>query len=234
MKLIAFDLDNTIAKLNRPASRRTVEALLDFERKGVRIALLSGKPTSYLCGFVRQMGLAQAIISGENGVTIQYGAKFPPSQFYFTIELDEQSVDALRNFEGVLRKQFGQDVWIQPNIVNLTSFPVRIEISEVLFEFFEGYVKEHKQEFDGFMIYKHVDAIELVPLSVDKGVALKKIMKIEKLGKDQVGAVGDSESDVPMLEQVENSFGIGISPAKYKVRSIDEAIRGIKGLLKFS
>ena len=234
MRLIAFDLDDTIAKLNRPASRRTVEELLDFERKGVRIALLSGKPASYLSGFVRQMGLVDPIISGENGVTVQYGAKFPPSQFLFTIELDKHSVEALRTFEEVLRKKFLQDVWIQPNIVNLTSFPVRKEVREVLFEFFLGYVEEHKQEFDGFKIYKHIDCIELVPPSVDKGVALKKIMEIEKLGKDQVGAVGDSVSDVPMFEQVENSFGIGIGPVKHSVRSIGFAIREIKRLLQFS
>jgi hypothetical protein len=45
-------------------------------------------------------------------------------------------------------------------------------------------------------------------------------MKIEKLGDDQVGVEGDSKRDVLMLEQVENSFQIGINPAKYKVKSI--------------
>ena len=229
--MIAFDLDNTIAEMNRPASKLTVEALLEFESKDVRIALLSGKPGSYLCGFVRQIGLRHAIISGENGVTIQYGAEFPPSQFYFTIELDKQSVDSLRTMEGVVRKKFGQDVWVQPNMVNLTLFPVRKEMREVVFEFFRGYVEKHQQEFNGFGIYEHLDAIELVPLSVDKGVALKKIMELEKLGKDEVGAVGDSQSDVPMFKQVENSFGIGIDSVKHKVESIEDALMKIRNLL---
>lgn len=232
MKLIAFDLDNTIAELNRPASKRTVESLIDFEMQGIRIAILSGKPASYLCGFVRQMGLRDAIISGENGAIIQYSSKFPPSQFYFTIDLDKQSIDSLRTFEGIIRKEFGQDVWIQPNMVNLTLFPVREEVKESVFKFFHEYVEEHNQEFDRFKIYRHIDSIELVPLSVDKGMALKKIMEIEKLGKDQVCAVGDSESDIPMFKQVENSFGIGIGPAKYSVESIEVAIKEIKELIK--
>lgn len=234
MRLIAFDLDNTLAKLNRPASRSTVEALLDFERNGIKIAIISGKPTNYLCGFIRQMGLEDAIISGENGMAIQYGTKFPPSHSFFSIEIDIQTIEALRTFELILRKRFGRHVWIQPNIVNLTAFPVLIEKKHDLFEFFQGYVEENRLQFKGFKVYKHVDAIELVPLSVDKGVALKRIMNIEKLGKNQVGAVGDSENDAPMFEQVENSFGIELDFVKYRVKSIEDAIRKIKKLLKLT
>jgi len=231
VKLIAFDLDNTLAELNRPASRQTVDALLDFESRGIIIAIPSGKPTSYLCGFVRQMGLADAIISGENGVMIQYGAKFPPSKFFLNIELDKQSLRAIQTFEQEIRKTFGQDVWIQPNIVNFTSFPVHKDVAEALFDFFEGYVEKHKLEFPHFQIYKHVDAIELVPNNVDKGLALKQIMHLENLHRDHVVAVGDSASDVPMLKEVEHSFGIGVKPVKYSVDSIDDAIEKIQSLI---
>jgi len=145
--------------------------------------------------------------------------------------LDRQSRAAIQAFEQEIRKKYGQDVWIQPNIVNFTLFPIRTELNEILFNFFKGYVNEHKQQFAEFKIYEHVDAIELVHKAVDKGLALKQIMHFEKLLREDVVAVGDSASDAPMFKEVEYSFGIGFDEARYRVDNIDDAIEKIKKLL---
>ena len=66
-KLIVFDLDRTLADIGAGILPADIEALKALERKGARIAICSGKPTYYLCGFMRQVGLEQPILVGENG-----------------------------------------------------------------------------------------------------------------------------------------------------------------------
>ena len=58
------------------------QALRQLEERGVRIAVCSGKPTYYLCGFLRQVELRDPILIGENGAVIQMGVELPPRNFY--------------------------------------------------------------------------------------------------------------------------------------------------------
>ena len=68
IKLVAFDVDGTLADLNEPILRENVLLLRKIFDKGIRIMILSGKPTSYLAGLTRMIGRKDIIISGENGV----------------------------------------------------------------------------------------------------------------------------------------------------------------------
>ena len=77
IRLAVFDLDGTLAPLGKPVAPETVALLHQLENTGVRIALCSGKPTYYLCGFARQLGLADPILVGENGAVIQLGVDLP-------------------------------------------------------------------------------------------------------------------------------------------------------------
>ena len=56
-KLIAFDLDNTLAAVGKPVTPGDLALLRQLEDGGARIAICSGKPTYYLCGFARQLQL---------------------------------------------------------------------------------------------------------------------------------------------------------------------------------
>ena len=72
-KIYAFDLDNTLCPIGKPLATETVKGLTMLERQGGRIAVCSGKPTYYLCGLMRQIGLRAPILVGENGGVIQFG-----------------------------------------------------------------------------------------------------------------------------------------------------------------
>ncbi|MBO7342204.1 MAG: HAD hydrolase family protein, partial [Clostridia bacterium] len=72
-KLLVFDLDGTLAPLGKGASAPTKQALGALERAGYRICVCSGKPLYYLCGFVRQLDLADPVLVGENGGALQFG-----------------------------------------------------------------------------------------------------------------------------------------------------------------
>ena len=62
MKIYVFDLDDTLAQVGKQAENATVEKLKQLNGK---IAVCSGKPVYYLCGFMRQLGIYDAVLIGE-------------------------------------------------------------------------------------------------------------------------------------------------------------------------
>ena len=80
--IYVFDLDGTLCPIGKPVSEKTVAGLRELEERGHRVALCSGKPTYYLCGMARQLGLSHPILIGENGGVIQLGVHLPPEHFY--------------------------------------------------------------------------------------------------------------------------------------------------------
>ena len=57
IKLIVFDLDSTLAPVGKGMLPETIKGLKEIEKAGIRIAICSGKPTFYTCGFLRQIEL---------------------------------------------------------------------------------------------------------------------------------------------------------------------------------
>ena len=62
VRTIFFDLDDTLAQVGKQAENATVEKLKQLNGK---IAVCSGKPVYYLCGFMRQLGIYDAVLIGE-------------------------------------------------------------------------------------------------------------------------------------------------------------------------
>lgn len=225
IKLIIFDVDNTLAAPNKSIPNNIVKALRKIEDKGIKIALISGKPVAYLSGLARQLGLQAPILSGENGATIYYSAEFPPQMDFCTISKKNKYLPALEKLHTNILKRFGGKVWAQPNLINLSVFPKNIRVKNELFRHVMQYVSSDKLLSKKFIIYKHTDAIEIVPVGVNKGNALRKIMAMEKLKSEEVVAVGDGVNDTPMFKEAGVSIGINITDTTYTVKNIERALK---------
>ena len=44
-KLIALDIDGTLARNDRSLSQRTIDTLVEAQRRGLRVVIASGRPT---------------------------------------------------------------------------------------------------------------------------------------------------------------------------------------------
>jgi HAD superfamily hydrolase (TIGR01484 family) len=232
IKLIIFDVDNTLATPNMPINSPIVKSLRKIELKGIRIVLISGKPVSYLSGLARQLRLREPILSGENGAIIYYSAKFPPKYDYMMNIYSDTYVLSLKKLKQSIIRAFNNKIWFQPNLINLTVFPRNISIIGELFNHMTRYASSHKGFSNRFKIYKHNDSIEVIPLTVDKGNALRKIMLLEKLKKGEVIAVGDGVNDIPMFKRAGTSFGINFPRAAYNFSSIRAAMEFINEFIE--
>lgn len=229
IKLLAFDIDNTLADLNRPILPETIQSLKNFEKKGIKIAFVSGKPAIYISGMVRQLGLDQPIIIGENGLTIFYGSQVPPMssiEAVIDVPMQEQLFGIRRN----IFEELGDAVWFQPNAVCVTAFPKRPETMPKLRALVEKLFLQNELE-DMLVFYQHVDSIDIAPKQVNKGNAMKVLLNKEGWKKEEVIAIGDGENDVPMFENAGFTVGVrfkGAYPVDTNVDSIIEAMKVIE------
>lgn len=72
IKLIAFDMDDTLLRSDRTIGQRTLEALRAAHDKGVKIVPATGRGRSTMWKYVEQMGCADAAIC-TNGAQIYDG-----------------------------------------------------------------------------------------------------------------------------------------------------------------
>ncbi|RFU69514.1 HAD family phosphatase [Peribacillus saganii] len=220
-KMIVFDLDGTLAEAGKGIERHVANQIKDLEEMGYTIVFNSGKNAAYLSGFARGIGISRPIVIGENGSILLY--PFENRE----IQLVERG-DILDEIKEKVLETFTDKVWLQPNQVALTFFPKNREHITELSEFMSDLVNQHE---DGYVMYTHIDAIDIIPKNVHKGVSMLELFRQEKITKDEVIAVGDSTNDIPMLTEAGLSIIIGnklkLEGAK-QFDTIEEALEFIK------
>ena len=192
-----------------------------LEDLGMRIAICSGKPTYYLCGFMRQVGLRAPILVGENGAVIQIGVDLPPKDYHVApySEDAKRSIRLLRDaIEEVL-----PDMWYQPNQTALTPFPK----SQDEFVIIDSCIEELTPQLKDIIIYKHFDCFDFIPNGITKQSGLQRLGKLLGISPEDTIAVGDGINDYPMFEYAAQSLGIHLEEpdrVKHNFQSIGDAL----------
>ena len=225
-RYLVFDLDGTLAPIFRGSSEATARALRRFEREGRTIVLCSGKPTFYLNGYARQLGLRRPVLIGETGAEIVYGIALPPEK-YFLLPCAHAKRRALKELSDRIEDAFGSRVWLQPNRVEVTPFFRDDRCSADL----DALLLTLPHLLDGIDVYRAKFCYDFLPSEISKKAALAFFAQAEGASPRDFVTVGDGVNDLPMC-----SFGdcsIGVGPAlrdhvSVPVNSIGEAIAYIR------
>ena len=223
IKLIVFDLDNTLAKIGKGIEPIDLELLKQIEVKGIKIAICSGKPVNYLCGFMRQAGLEEPILMGENGAVIQFGVDLPPERFY-CLPYSNEAKNTIR----FLREKFDEnfsDMWYQPNEIGLTPFPK----NEKEFEVISNILEENKARLNDVEIYRHIDSFDIIPTGIDKRKGLEYLCNLMQIQPEEVIAVGDGVNDYPMFEFAGKAIGVNVKDED----KVDENFESVTKALEY-
>ncbi len=222
IRLAAFDLDGTLAPLGRGINSGTLRLLRQLEKRGVRIAVCSGKPTYYLCALMRQAGLRRPILAGENGAVICEGVDLPPREFYF-LPCEKEAKPALCRIKEKLDALI-PDLWYQPNLVALTPFWK----NEREFRLIADLLERERPHLEQIEVYRHSDSFDLIPKGIDKGAALRYISARYGIDASRTAAVGDGENDYPMFAYAGFAIGLGA----VEENKADACVKDIKQALK--
>lgn len=204
VKLVIFDLDSTLAPIGLGMGEEELKLFRKLEETGVQVAICSGKTCDYLCGFMRQVGLKDPILIGENGAVIRYGVDLPPKQHY-RVPYSEEAAKSLHKIRQVLQARFPH-IWFQPNKIGVTPFPT----NEMEFEKIEAVLREYKEELKDVKVFRHMDSFDIVPAQIDKAVGISYLLKIRNLNPGDIIAVGDGVNDYAMFELAGFSVGVNV------------------------
>ena len=225
-KLIAFDLDNTLAAVGKPVIPGDLALLRQLEDRGARIAICSGKPTYYLCGFARQLGLKAPILVGENGGVIQFGVDLPPVK-YEILPYSKEAKATIRFLKDAITELLPH-VWYQPNEVGLTPFLTKDEEFDVI----NKCIEDNKDKVNDVIVYQHFDCFDITPNGITKSSGIDYLAKMLGLEAKDVIAVGDGINDYPMFEYAGLALGINVAEEERVDKNFPTITEALKYILQ--
>lgn len=226
IKLIVFDLDGTLAKLGKGILPEDLARLRRLEASGARIAICSGKPTYYLCGFMRQVGLNAPVLVGENGAVIQFGVDLPPKD-YFVAPYSAKAKSSIRLLRDAIETAV-PGMWYQPNEVGLTPFPR----NDAEFDAVQSIIDGLSSQLEDVLVYRHCDSFDITPDGITKKSGLARLGKLLDITPEETAAVGDGVNDYPMFEYAGLSVGINVVEPERVNRNFDSISEALSFLIE--
>ncbi len=223
IRLAVFDLDNTLAPLAKGIAPEDLRLLRRLEASGVTVAVCSGKPAYYLCGFLRQAELSAPVLIGENGAVIQFGVDLPPRE-YHPAPCSREAMESVR----FLRERITDalpGVWFQPNELCLTPFPRSAEEFDVI----ERLLKTNADRIRGLRVYRHNDSFDFVPEGIDKASGLRRLCNLLQIDLAETAAVGDGVNDYPMFD----CAGLALGVRAVDSSRVDENFASVSDALQY-
>ena len=217
IKLVVFDLDNTLAPMYSPMKENTLASLKDLSKK-VHLAVASGKTPFYLAGFFRQAGIKDIKLIGENGAVTYLNSDLPCEVIYARV-----SQKYLENREKIfsdIKKLLSNKICFQPNEIALSFFYKGKKDKEKI----ENYLKS--QNYNDIDTYYFDKSVDICPKNVNKAYGINRLAKKMEIEPNGIIIVGDSENDISMAKFTPYSIGIGNlkENVRYNVKDINSAL----------
>ena len=233
IKLIALDLDGTLNNDQKQITTKTLAALMEAQRRGVRLALASARPSP---GLFRERDILRmqdfdGILMSYNGGRITHAAS---GEVLFETAMEQRRAkQVLRQLEQLPvtpilddGKRFfvtdtdGYKVAYEcqnnqmtcTQVENLADFlyfsPIKILMSVLPEQLKEVQARIAAQLPEELTVVQTAPFyLEVIPRSIHKGQGIRDICRVLDIQPGEVIAFGDAENDIPMLREA----GIGVA-----------------------
>ena len=232
-KLIAMDLDGTLNNDEKRITPKTREALMQAQRKGIRLALASARPSPGLYkerdilrlqeygGILMSYNGGRIVDAGSGKILFETAMDLPQTkrvlrflkQLPVTPILDDGARFYVTDEAGYKVDYECKNNAMECTVVEdleqfLTFAPVKILMS-VLPEQLSA-VQEKIAAFlpETLTVVQTAPFyLEVIPKTINKGQGIRDICAVLGIGTHQVIACGDAANDIPMLQ----AAGVGIA-----------------------
>lgn len=244
-KLIAMDLDGTLTNDEKRITERTMSALMDAQKQGVRLALASARPAPGLhkvCDMLHMQDYDGILMSYNGGRIVS--AVDGSVLFETTMDIG-QTREVLRRLEALPvtpilddGKQFyvtdrngykvdyecwnnGMDCTAVDNLADFLYFaPVKILMS-VQPEMLKGVQAQIAAFLPDNLTVVQTAAfyLEIIPRTINKGQGIVDICRALNICTEDVIAFGDAQNDIPMLRAAGMGVAMGNASEETKAAS---------------
>jgi len=239
-----MDIDGTLVNSDSYVPKEVVSALKKVSDKGIRLALVSGRYPSGIRLIERMVGVDCIKASYAGGYIFDEGKCFYSKSL--NLETALQVYDIARENNGDCWFFCGEDwfvtemnKWVEKECANVQANPVVVGIDEfndmceqdniipnkVLVTGEKDAVKKIGNIVRDYMFelqlgYSSDVFLEVLPLGINKGMALEKICEINNIPLENTIAFGDQDLDISMIKKA----GIGIAMGN-AVKELKEAAK---------
>ncbi len=246
-KLIALDIDGTLLNKEKKILPKTKQALIDAQKKGIKVVLSSGRPVPGMLGLSKELELEKYggyLISYNGGVVYDlkndkeiYSKSINPSDFQQIYDLSIiHNTNILTYKNNKVYAEFSDDyIEIECRINNMEFVEVDNLLAEIdvcvpkfIFtesgEYLEKIEPLIKSELsDKFSVTRSEPFfLEVMPEGIHKGSSLSRLAEILSIKQSEVMAFGDSYNDMTMIEYA--GMGVAMGNAKPEVIEISDYI----------
>ncbi len=244
IRLIALDIDGTLAGDDHRISDRTRKAIAHARERGIAVTLATGRMFAATLPYAEAIGIDAPLICYQGGWVQGMGGpvlhRTPLGEELARSALDlgrERGWHTVLYADGRLflrrivhpQRFYQRLLGPDPTVVtSLTSLLETLTADKVLYvanpEQISGMARELEARFAGTaeVVQSHAKFVEVVPLEVNKGRALAWLADYLQVDRREVMAVGDQQNDLPMLQWA--GMGVAMGNAVGAVKAIADWI----------
>ena len=202
-KAIFIDIDGTLRDSNRNLSARTIETIKKVSEKGILVILCSGRPRKYTEEISRECFASKYIITSSGGNIYDY----EQDKILYVNKMDKEALIKLYEIANPEDVRFIMNVG-EGRVVNKVK---HADQEKKLEESIKDFVYKNDvvqctiadNNFDKIKkLIPKIEKVENVEINSNKGIAVKRMLEILNIKKEETIAIGDDNNDLSMFEQV--------------------------------
>lgn len=228
IKAIFIDIDGTLRDSNRKLSSRTINAIKRITDKGILVILCSGRPRKYTEQISRECFASKYIITSSGGMIYDY----EENKVLYVNEMNKEALIKLYEIanpedvrfimnvgEGRVVnkvKHADQEIQLDEDIKDFVynNPVVQCTIADSDFDKIKNLIPKidkvenveiknrHKSLLDDKFKDDKTVFCDIANINSNKGNAVKKLLEILNIPKEDTIAIGDDNNDLSMFEQV--------------------------------
>ncbi|MCQ2217694.1 MAG: Cof-type HAD-IIB family hydrolase [Paludibacteraceae bacterium] len=232
-KVLVLDIDGTLTNSKKKITANTKNALLNAQKKGVKVVLASGRPTQGIKPFADELELARFggyVLSFNGAVVTNYETKEEIYRKELPMEEVSSLYDASKKYGLPILSYQGDDIVTE--IVDDEYVEIEARINQMPVRKVDNFVetvvdpvpkclmvgegdylakveKEVNAAFgDRLNVYRSEPFfLEIMPQNIDKAYSLGKLLAHLGMSKEDMIACGDGFNDLSMIKYA----GLGVA-----------------------
>lgn len=247
IRLLALDLDGTLTNSEKIITPRTREALMEAQKRGIRLVLASGRPTEGISPLAEEleMGRYGGFILSYNGAEIREVGSgrllvqqtLPADTIPVIAGLArEYGIGVLSYGDGAVITEHPDDPYIQlecrinripcrpvENFEKALTHPVPKCLMTGEGDYMGQILPRIQEALPGLSVYRsEAYFIEIMPQGIDKARSLAELLRQLNLTASQLAACGDGYNDISMIAFA--GLGVAMANARPEVQKVARVI----------
>ncbi len=224
IKLLAVDLDDTLANDKHEISKADIKAIKELTKAGVMVVIDSGRSEFGIKRHLEELDLmGHAHVAVNGGVILDYTSEnkvikpIEKSVFdYMTNKFRKQKREFMAYRDGGLTYEFAPRLYVPVSGFHGAENVTKGDISKIeeCPRLNTYYSDEEDLKYlrsicpDGYWSTANSHILDYMPNGVNKWSGLKYVLDMYGIDKKDVWCIGDQESDIEMFKNCAKSFAV--------------------------